>query len=871
MLESALSSYNSLMLETLHAFFASPGFIFFAGILLLGAFFWYLSSESNRIMRIAGSIFILGLATFSFVSLVSNGVPYGIDISGGAELTLEVQPRIDSTTGESTPPSPSDMEQAVDILNDRLNSTGTSEVQIIYSGNKILLQIPQLDKDPEKNKVKLDSMVRMLTKLVRLDLLAVHPEYNAILATPEVNDIITDYEAKKTEYTAKIAADPEAALQLREPRLAALPMSMNLTEYTLMEYPQHDADTGKPMLNKKGEHVIHYLVVQKPVAAQQQDMSITGKDVVSARPSATQRGVVDVVLSNSGAVKMNSLTSGMEKGKNRLAVVLDNQVKSAPLVNDTLGKNFIIEGLSAPGEAEEICKALANPLSNDLQVEGRKDVSAQLGKTALEQGQFAGLIGVCAIFVFCFWYYRMAGMVAMVGLTINALILLGLMSLFGFVLTLPGIAGIVLTMGVAVDANVLIYERMREERAQGRDFLVALRNAYEKAFSAIFDSNVTSLLTAVILFWLASGSIKGFAVTTSVGIITSLIGAIVVTRVLFFWTEHFGALKDMKFSRAPFEGKRFDFLKWRKAAAIGSSIFIVGSLIYAFTVRQDKALGIDFTGGSSVTYVIPAEAKVDYHAVQAVTDNMKLSKKPTVQEFSSAGDFNIKIRCASTQEATLIDERLRKDIPAMAAVPIPSVDNVSAALGATFFQTAIYAILAGLVGIAIYLAIRFEWSFSMGALVAIGHDLLFVIGLVILMGTELNIIHIGAFLTVAGYSINDTIVIYDRIREAIRLAEPNDKLSDIMNKAINDTLPRTMLTSLSTIAVLVSLIAFGGASMYDFAITMLFGVLFGTYSSVFIAAPVVLLFARKHNLKDEVMKSDQLISDDINDADVSKA
>ncbi len=589
-------------------------------------------------------------------------------------------------------------------------------------------------------------------------------------------------------------------------------------------------------------------------------MNVTGKDVVAARPSGQQRGVVDVVLSDEGARKINRLTSTMRKGVDALAVVLDDRVKSAPSVNDTLGKQFIIQGLNAPGEAEDICKALANPLSNDLVVEGRKDVSAQLGKSALDQGQFAGLIGVIAIFGFCFWYYRMAGMVAMVGLTINALILLGLMSLFGFVLTLPGIAGIVLTMGVAVDANVLIYERMREERAQGKEFLVALRNAYSKAFSAIFDSNVTSLLTAVILFWLASGSIKGFAVTTSVGIITSLIGAIVVTRVLFYWSEHLGLLKDMKFSRAPFEGKRFDFLKWRKVAGICSAVFIIGAMIYTFAVRQDKALGIDFTGGSSITYAIPADSKLNYDEVDKYVSSMKLSKKPTVQEFGSGDDRSIKIRCASAEEAVLIDEQLRRDVKGMEEISVPSVDNVSSSLGATFFQTALFAIAAGLIGITIYLAVRFEWSFSMGALVAIGHDLLFIMGLVIILGTELSIIHIGAFLTVAGYSINDTIVIYDRIREAIRLAEPHEKLSDIMNKAINDTLPRTTLTSLSTIAVLVALLIFGGPAMFDFSLTMLFGVIFGTYSSVFIAAPVVLLFARKHDLKDEVLKADQLVN-----------
>ncbi len=851
------------MLETINAFFGSPGFIFFAGILLLGAFFWYLSSESDRIMRIAGSVFILGLATFSLVSLVNNGIKYGIDISGGAELTLEVQPKVDDTTGDVVPPSTADMEQAVDILNERLNATGTSEVQIIYSGNKILIQIPQLDKDPEKNKEQLDAMVRMLTKLVRLDLLPVHPDNDSIVNSPEVIELIEKYEVSKAAYLAKVKENPDAALQLRAPLPPILPMSMNLTEYRLLEHPVLDEETHEPKLDKAGNPVIDYMVVLKPFAAQQHETSITGKDIVAASPDGQRRGVVNVVLSNEGARKMTRLTSSMRKGLDSLAVVLDNTVKSAPRVQDTLGKQFEISGLTAPGEAEDICKALANPLSNDLKVEGRKDVSAQLGKSALDQGQFAGLIGVIAIFFFCFWFYRLAGMVAMVGLTINMLILLGLMSLFGFVLTLPGIAGIVLTMGVAVDANVLIYERMREERAQGRGFLVALRNAYEKAFSAIFDSNVTSLLTAVILFALASGSIKGFAVTTSVGIVTSLIGAIVVTRVLFFWSEHTGMLKDTKFSRAPFEGKRFDFLKWRKVAAIGSSIFIVASLVYAFTVRQDKALGIDFTGGSTITYAIPADSTVDYDAVDKyVNTQIKLSKKPTVQEFGTGDDRSIKIRCASPQEATVIDEMLRKNVAGMKDISIPSVDNVSSSLGATFFQTALLAIGVGLVGITIYLAIRFEWSFSMGALVAIGHDLLFIIGLVVLLGTELSIIHIGAFLTVAGYSINDTIVIYDRIREAIRLAEPDESMASIMNRAINDTLPRTTLTSLSTIAVLVALIAFGGPAMYDFSVTMLFGVIFGTYSSVFIAAPVVLLFSRRHSLKDEVLKADQLIGEE---------
>ncbi len=848
------------MLEILHSFFASPGFIFFAGLLLLGSFFWYLAAESERTMRFVGSFFIIGLSAFSIVSLMDRGMQYGIDISGGVELTLEVQPKIDDQ-GQIVPPTADDMQMACTILDERLNATGTSEVQIIHSKDKILIQIPQQDKDPEVNKQKLDAMVTMLTKMAKLELLAVHPRSSEIIYSAEMQENIAAYELRKLEHEAKVAAlgdDHSAASRLRAPALPRIPASLGASDYMVLEHPITDNETNEPVLTKEGRQAIEYMVLQKPYAAMQQDIYITGKDVVDARPNGLSKGVVNVVLGRDGSGKMVRLTEPMSKGVDRLAVVLNGQVKSAPTVQSTLGKEFQISGLSAPGEAEDISKALANPLSSDLIVEGRKEVSAQLGKSALKQGVISGIVGFAAVMVFCFWYYRTAGMVAVVGLGINALILLGLMSLFGFVLTLPGIAGIVLTMGVAIDANVLIYERMREEQKLGRGFVEALRNAYDKAFSAIFDSNVTSLITAVILFALASGSIKGFAVTTSVGIITSLLGAIVVTRVLFYWTEHFGVIKDMKFSRAPFEDKRFKFMSWRKPAAIGSMLLIVACAAYGFGIRGEKALGIDFTGGTSLTYVIPKEVNVDYATIEKDVQTMKgLAKKPTVQEFTNADDYNIKIRCSNLAEAGVIDKHLRDAYPSMKDLEPASIDEVSSSLGSTFFRTALVAIGVGLLGITFYLALRFEWSFAMGALIAIAHDLLVVIGLVVLMGTELNIIHIGAFLTVAGYSINDTIVIYDRIREKLRLAEPNDSLVDIMDDAMNDTISRTILTGLSTLGVLVALIFLGGPAMRDFSITMLLGVLVGTYSSIYIASPMVLLFARKHDLKAEVLREDE--------------
>ncbi|MBQ8479854.1 MAG: protein translocase subunit SecD [Akkermansia sp.] len=832
----------------------SPFFYFATGILLLVLFFWYLASENDKAKRNAGTFFIVGLSAFSLLSLFVNGMQYGIDIKGGVELTLEVQPKMDDN-GNTVPPTEEDMEQACAILGERLNSTGTSEVQILHSNNKVLIQIPQQDsKDEAKNKEKIDAMVKMLTKMAKLELLAVYPNYGNVLADPEIQEGLAKYEEKLAAYKKELAGGNTTA---RAPMLPRIPARLGLGDYMILPQPLVDEKTSEPILDKQGNQEIRYYIVQKPHSAMQQGVYITGEHVSASHPDYTRKGYVNVTLNREGAGRMTKLTGGMTLGRDLLAVVLNNQIKCAPVVQSVLSKDFSISGLNGKGEPEDISKALANPLSSDLKVEGRKDVSAQLGQSALEQGIFSGIIGMLGIFVFCYWYYRTSGIVAMVGLSFNALALIGLMSLFGFVLTLPGIAGIVLTMGMAVDANVLINERMREEKALGKPFIICLRTAYEKAFSAIWDSNITSLITAVILFWLASGSIKGFAVTTSVGIITSLIGAVTVTRVLYFWMERLGLLKNANFAKAPLEGKVFDFMKYRKVCAWGSVIAIAAASLYGIFVRGDKALGIDFTGGSTITYVIPGDAEVDYKKAEEAVYAMKLSKQPTVQQFANATDRNIKIRVATKEEAAQIDAVLRRDIPGMKELPAASIEDVSSSLGSAFFRTACWALLAGMLGITLYLAIRFEWSFAMGALISTFHDVAAIIALVVLLGTELSIIHIGAFLTVAGYSINDTIVIFDRIRERLRIAEPNEDLKDIMNEAINSTLSRTLLTSGSTIAVLISLIALGGPAMKDFSVAMLLGIFVGTYSSIFIASPVVLAFDKKHSLRDELQKAEE--------------
>ena len=847
------------MLQILTNITNSPFFYFGAGILLIILFFWYLATDQDSTKRKAGAFFIVGLAAFCLLSLFINGVRYGIDIKGGEELTLRVQAKLDDEGNPTVTPTEEDMAKACNILEERLNATGTSEVQILHSGDKVLIQIPLLDmNNAEENKRKMDEMVAKITQMAKLELLAVHPRSDEFMGNDEVQVKCAAYAHALHGYAAaQLTADRTVKDPTKVRSYRLLPHSLGLPDYQIAPQQLVNEDLGEPLTTEDGRAVYNFEILQTPRAASDKQVYITGAQVSAANPDASRSGHVNVTLNNEGAAAMQKLTSGMSLGRDQLAVVLNGQVKCAPVVQSVLHKDFSISGLDGKNEPQNISEALANPLSSELVVDGRNSVTAQLGQSALDQGVFAGLIGMIGVFAFCYWYYRTAGIVAMVGLAFNALALVGLMSLFGFVLTLPGIAGIVLTMGMAVDANVLIYERLREERALGKPFIDCLRAAYEKAFSAIWDSNITSLITAVILFWLASGSIKGFAVTTSVGIITSLLGAIVVTRVLFFFAEHFKLIKDIKFAKAPLEGKIIDFMKYRKVAAWGSVIIIGAMCLYGFFGRGEKALGVDFTGGSNIEYAIPADSKVDFDLVEKTVSGMELSKAPTVQQFTGKGTRNIKIRVAEG-DADKVIAKLSADVPGMKELEADAaVSTVSSSLGSSFLKTACWSLLAGMLGITLYLSIRFEWSFAMGALISTVHDVLGIIALVVLLGTELSIIHIGAFLTVAGYSINDTIVIYDRIRERLRTAEPHEDLKDIMNEAINATLSRTLLTSGSTIAVLISLIFLGGPSMFDFSVATLLGIFIGTYSSIYIASPCVLAFDKKHSLRKELQENEE--------------
>jgi SecD/SecF fusion protein len=551
--------------------------------------------------------------------------------------------------------------------------------------------------------------------------------------------------------------------------------------------------------------------------------------------------------------------------------VLDGEVISAPVVNQTpLGKQFIVEGLREPGEVQHLASALMNPLENPLVVEMEDTVSPTLGAAVVKQGIWAGIVGLTITALFVLFYYRIAGIIALFGLAINGVILFGVMAMFGFTFSLPGIAGMILTIGMAVDANVLIYERLREEIEAGKSLKTAISASYDKAFTAIFDSNFTSLITAILLFIFGSSAIKGFAITLSIGIVASMFSAILVTRVLFRWGTDLNALKKVSFLNL-IKGTKFDFLSKSRACAMLSLVLIVLSLV-AFGLRKERAFGVDFTGGTLIKFQLGKDVKIPTADVEKALSTLQLTKAAYPQEQGNpATGTLLTVRC-DTKDADTIIAKLRESIPALGAkksgtnsetpadhdyVIDSSKVEVSALIGGTFLKDSLIALVLGLIGILLYITFRFEFSFALGGFVAILHDVIISVGLVVLLGGELSLIHVGAILTIAGYSINDTIVVFDRIRENLLIR--GGSIKSIMNEAINATLSRTLLTSATTIVTVAILSLFGGSSLRDFSVMILIGLVVGTYSSVFVASPIVLWWSNRKggDLRTDVLATEQ--------------
>ena len=601
---------------------------------------------------------------------------------------------------------------------------------------------------------------------------------------------------------------------------------------------------------------------------------LTGNSIVDARVSYDEIGdvVVSMTMDSDGAKIWGTMTKKCSEENNRaVAVVLDNLVFSAPNVQSAItnGRSQISFGSQQSSEqkiveAEDLAGLLkAGSLPAPARIVDEVSIGPQLGEDNIKAGLSSFIIALLVVFAYMIFYYSGAGVVSNMALVVNLFFLIGALASLGAALTLPGIAGIVLTIGMAVDANVLIYERIREEMRHGKGLALAVKDGYSKAYSAIIDANITTLLTALVLYSFGSGSIRGFATTLIIGIFTSLFSAIVITRLVFF--SRLAKGKSISFSSKITENwftkSSIDFIGKRKMMYVVSSLIIIAGI--GSLASRGLNYGVEFTGGT--TFDISFNESIN-------TDNVRAALSTSFTEDGTPGnpivqtkESDQKLRVMTNFMIDSPSENVDEEINSALEVGLSSLNlakgddysidmynKVDSTISDDFRDGAKKATLFSLLIIFLYIVFRFrKWQFGLGALIATTHDVLVVLSVfsifwgILPFTMEIDQAFIAAILTVIGYSINDTVVVFDRIREYIGLYSGKREDRTLINDALNSTLSRTVNTSLSTFVVLLTIFSFGGDNIKGFVFALMVGVVVGTYSSIFIATPSVLDFSKK--------------------------
>ncbi len=739
----------------------------------------------NRLQREAAGKIKLGLD-------LQGGTSFMVEMNTNKLVTTEVTTNAAGllVTNVSSSQLEGALEQAVEVLRKRVDRFGVAEPIIQPAGNnQILIQLPGLS---EADK---ESAQKQIQRAAFLEFRMVHEDNERLLQN---NEIPPGYELLK-----------------------------------------------RKQRSKDGTERMEQVIVKKKA-----ERGLTGSIVRSAMVIRGNLGEpqIDFTLNAEGTALFGQVTK--ENVGRRLAIVLDGELYSAPTIQSAIetGRGQITGSFDLK-EAFELANVLENPLRAPLSIVYSTDVDPTLGKDSIASGVKAALIGVALVAGFMLVYYMMAGVVANVALLANIVILLGVMCSIGTTLTLPGIAGIVLTIGMAVDANVLIYERIREELAAGKSVSGAIAAGYDKAFGTIFDSNLTTLISSVILIFMGTGPIKGFGVTLTIGVSVSLFSALVITRLIFDWMLSKNLVQGLRMLHIV-RGAHFDFMKFAKPAFITSWLLIVIGNSYGLFVRSSDVLGVEFAGGDSIVLSVDQNRLVDEAKLrESITKTGVGESLIGYQRDVGTGNKTLRLTIRSKTEtgpaADKKDDSAEKVVSQLKTdfkesnFKVLSVNHVGPTVGATIRDAAILSSLIAMFGILIYVAFRYEFSFAVAAVVAILHDLLMTTGWYFLAGRELNATTVAALLTIIGFSINDTIVIFDRIREDLKLGV-RGTFREVMNQALNQTLSRTIITSGTVFLATMSLYIFGGGPVNDFAFTFLVGILTGTYSSIYIASALVL-------------------------------
>jgi SecD/SecF fusion protein len=587
----------------------------------------------------------------------------------------------------------------------------------------------------------------------------------------------------------------------------------------------------------------------------QEDVALGGESLVDAQPAFDQqtgRSVVSFKFDTRGAITFGEITSA--NVNRRFAIVLDDRVITAPNIQQPItGGSGQIYGTFTPQTANDLAVLLrAGALPASLDIVEERSVGPSLGADSIEGGLIAGVVSALLTLAFMVLAYGRFGVFADIALVLNVLLITGLLSVLGATLTLPGIAGIVLTMGMAVDANVLIYERIREERAAGKGIVASIDAGFNRAMSAILDSNITTLIAAVVLFFLGSGPVQGFAVTLGLGVLTTLFTATFVTKFIVGTWYRWRRPKELRVQLVKLipDVTRIPFMRWRHIAIAVSLVLCLGSV--AWFAFSGLNLGIDFKGGSAIE-VQHTGGPADVGRLREIVGGLDLGDVQ-VQGFGTPEDALIRIELQpggdSAQQQAV--EKVRVAL-ADESYEIRRTESISGTVSNELAIGGVIGLSVAILGILAYIWFRFEWQFAVGAVLSTVHDVLITIGLFAVTGIEFNQSSIAAILTIIGYSLNDTVVVYDRVREFMRKFRKLP-LVELIDQSINSTLSRTVLTGPAVFMALLALVLFGGEVIRSFTISMLFGVLVGTYSSIFIAAPILVYLGLKPRQEQEKEK-----------------
>ncbi|GAB5538968.1 MAG: protein translocase subunit SecDF [Salibacteraceae bacterium] len=594
---------------------------------------------------------------------------------------------------------------------------------------------------------------------------------------------------------------------------------------------------------------------------------LEGDVITDARVQSDALGNPEIGMSmnSEGAKIWKAMTAeaAAQTPSGSIAIVLDDKVYSAPRVeNEIAGGNSSIMGQFTLQEAEDLANVLkAGKLPAPARIIEEAVVGPTLGREAIQSGLISFVIALLLILAYMAFYYSSAGIVADLALLANLFFVVGVLASLGATLTLPGIAGIVLTIGMSVDANVLIYERIREELRAGKGVRLAIVDGYKNAYSSIIDANITTLLTGIILYIFGSGPIKGFATTLIIGIATSLFAAIFITRLLFEWRLENNAKPSFatKLTENVMTNVALPFVKKRRLYYMISGVVILIGLGSLFT--QGLNYGVDFTGGRTYTVrfdeAYPVSDIASALSAQFI-DEQGLKQTPEVKTYGVSNQVKITTKYMIDSEAEntdqIVEDKLNAGLSAVAQeYTVMSSQKVGPTIADDIRSAAWYSAIFALLIIFVYIVIRFrKWQFGLGALVAMIHDVLIVLSLFSLLyrfmpfSLEIDQAFIAAILTVVGYSINDTVVVFDRIREYLGIHKRKDH-DGVINEALNSTLSRTINTSLSTLVVLLMIFFFGGEVIRGFVFALIIGVIVGTYSSLCVATPVVVDLTRGKN------------------------